>query len=144
MDEREKRWRQKNQDKGRKQIACWLDADIYEALQSLIKDKELRGMAEAIGLLVGSRERIEDKPQAANIPTDRNPPIRFKKSTEPSWTYDALNADTGERFANIRRKPQGWEGISAKPTALFSALSPTTGRTREDVADRIWALYFRD
>lgn len=52
MREREKKWREKTRDEGRKQIACWLDGDTYLALQALVQSHNLRGMGEAIRLLV--------------------------------------------------------------------------------------------
>ena len=59
MREREKKWRKKTQAQGRKQIACWLDGDTYQALQALIQAHNLRGMGEAIRLLVDSHQAAQ-------------------------------------------------------------------------------------
>ncbi len=71
MRMREKKWRQSNQAKGRQQIACWLDGETHQALQVLILDNNLRGMAEEIRLLVDSYQTAQVSPHAAQ-PLDVN------------------------------------------------------------------------
>ncbi len=63
MREREKKWRKKTQAQGRKQIARWLDGDTYQALQALIQAYNLRGMGEAIRLLVDSHQAAQTSVQ---------------------------------------------------------------------------------
>ena len=64
MREREKKWWKKTQAEGRKQVACWLDGDTYQALQELIQAHNLRGMGEAIRLLVDQHQGPQESPQA--------------------------------------------------------------------------------
>ncbi len=68
MREREKLRRERVKKGGSKQISVWLDADTYQALQALIQAQTLRGMGEAIRLLVDNHQAAQNAPQAASEP----------------------------------------------------------------------------
>jgi hypothetical protein len=66
LDERERRWHQKAREQGRKQVSFWLDGDTYQALQAIVAEHGLRGMGEAIRLLVDRRQAPPESRQAAS------------------------------------------------------------------------------
>jgi hypothetical protein len=84
LDEREKRWRQKARERGRKQIAVWLDGQTYEALQEIVEGNKLRGMGEAIRLLVHTRQTAQKTPQSAPKRTG------WKTSTTPAPAHERV------------------------------------------------------
>ncbi len=91
MREREQKWRQKTKDQGRKQIACWLDGETHQSLQILIQENNLRGIADAMRLLVASHQAVQEPPQLAQtLEVNQDKPSTLDATTQPRQDVPAI------------------------------------------------------